>query len=76
MVLTNMIYWRFFPNTDAKSISTVAEYQQYFIEHLNQNILFIAITSPLIAYFIYKNFPRNLDVAKLPYCVNGRSESM
>ena len=75
IVLANIIYWQFFDTDGSDVASTVADYQQYFIEHLGLSILYVAISAPLISYFIYKNFPYSYDVDRLPYFANKKIES-
>jgi uncharacterized protein len=67
------IYDQFFSGVDHSVKITVAEYQQQFLEQWELNILFIALSAPYLAYFIYKNFPRNYDIQKLPYYANQLS---
>ncbi len=51
------------------SFISVSDYQNSIQPLLGQRILLIALTIPLIAYFIYKYFPQ--DDAILPYYDSG-----
>ena len=70
IVVARSVYGRFFSNTDSSKLETIAQFRQGFIDNLELNILFIALSAPFIGYFIYKNFPRNSDTKKLPYFYN------
>jgi uncharacterized protein len=69
------IYDQYFSGVDPSIKTTVAEYQQQFLDKWQLNILFIALSAPYLAYFIYKNFPRNYDIQRLPYFANQLSSS-
>ena len=69
IVISRRLYFQIFPATD-NTQPTVLEYQQYVREHFGIYALFLAISIPYLTYFIYKNFPRNRDIDKLPYFVN------
>jgi len=68
IVLSRRLYFQIFPDPD--TIHTVVEYQQHAREHMGIYALFLAISVPYLSYFIYKNFPRDRDIDKLPYFVN------
>jgi uncharacterized protein len=74
VVSIQLLYWQFLSNTDRSSSQTIIDFRQEFIDDLTLNILFIAISLPYLGYFIYKNFPRNYDIAKLPYFANQRQD--
>ena len=56
------------PNPPAQM--TIAEYQQHFSDRWELYILLLAISVPYLCYFIYKNYPRNFNLDKLPYFAN------
>ena len=66
----NSIYWKFFGNSDYKDSMSIEQFHQYFSDHLELNILYVALSAPYLIYFIYRNFPRNYSVTKLPYFAN------
>ena len=66
------IYAHFFADVDPSLHTTVAEYQQQFLEHWQWDLLYIALSAPYLCYFIYKNFPRGNDINRLPYFTNQR----
>jgi membrane protease YdiL (CAAX protease family) len=66
------IYDQYFSGVDPSGRTTVAEYQQQFLDKWELNILFIALSAPYLIYFIYKNFPHNYDIQRLPYFANQR----
>ena len=68
--LVRSINWYFFSNVDHSRATTITEFQQDFIDNLEWKILFIAVSVPYLCYFIYKNFPRNYDLKRLPYFAN------
>jgi uncharacterized protein len=70
IVLVRNLHYQYFSGVDPSVKITVAEYQQQFLDNWELNILFIALSVPYLAYFIYKNFPRNYDIQKLPYFAN------
>ena len=67
--ITKLIYWNFFSNIDS-SQTTIAKFHQDFIDNLEWEILFVALSAPYLCYFIYKNFPRHYELKKLPYFAN------
>lgn len=73
IVVTRVIYREFFSPVDHSVTITIADYQQQFIDSLELKILFIVLSAPYIFYFIYKNFPRNYDLARLPYFANQQT---
>ncbi len=70
MVTINMIYWQFFSNSDRLTNITISEFQQDFIDSLELKILFVVLSAPYLCYFIYKNFPHDSNIEKLPYVAN------
>ncbi|MEM7595480.1 MAG: CPBP family intramembrane glutamic endopeptidase [Cyanobacteria bacterium P01_A01_bin.83] len=70
IVIIKRLYNQIFSNTDTLAQTTVIEYQQHFTDNFELYMLFLAISIPYLSYFIYKNFPRNFSVEKLPYLVN------
>lgn len=70
MVMISLFYHQFIADFDHSVPMTIADYQQKFLNNLELNILFIALSAPYLIYFIYKNFPRNYDINKLPYFAN------
>lgn len=60
------IYY-FFSNSPAEreAFISVSNYQTSIQPLLGQQILLVALTAPLIVYFLYKNFPKNDAI--LPY---------
>ena len=72
IVMIRTIQHQFFSDIGSPRAMTIAEYQQEFINDLNLCILFIAISTPFLSYFIYKNFTRNYDIKRLPYFANKK----
>ena len=73
LVTINMIYWQFFSNSDRLTNTTIPEFQQSFIDSLELKILFVVLSAPYLCYFIYKNFPHNSNIEKLPYVANQKN---
>lgn len=67
-----LFHHQFLSDYDHSVPIKIAEYQQDFIDHLGSRVLFIALSAPYLIYFIYKNFPRNYDIDKLPYFTNQK----
>ena len=72
VVLIRRLYYQLVSNTDPSIQTTVAEFQQQFSDRFELYILFLAVSTPYLGYFIYKNFPRNYDIEKLPYFANQK----
>lgn len=70
IVVARSFYEQFYSSIDSSRLETIAQFQQGFIDHLELNILFVALSAPYLGYFIYKNFPRSSDIKKLPYFAN------
>ena len=70
IVVARSFYEQFYSSTDSPGLETIAQFQQGFIDHLELNLLFVALSAPYLGYFIYKNFPRSSDIKKLPYFYN------
>ena len=70
IVVVRRVHYQLFLDTDSSVKTTIAEYQQHFNDRLEIYILLLAISIPYLCYFIYKNYPRNYDIQKLPYFVN------
>ena len=68
--IVRSIHWYFFSNVDHSVATTIAEYRQDFLDNLDWQILFVAVSAPFLCYFIYKNFPRNYKIERLPYFAN------
>lgn len=68
--IAKLIDWYFFSNVDHSVAKTIAEFRQEFIGNLEWEILSVAISAPCLCYFIYKNFPNNYDIKRLPYFAN------
>ena len=66
------LYEQLFSNTDSSIQTTIAEFQQHFSDRWELYVLLVAISLPYLCYFIYKNFPRNYDIEKLPYFANQK----
>ena len=64
--LSNQLFF----DTDSTMETTVAVFQQKFLDNLEIYILLLTISVPYLIYFIYKNYPRNYKVDKLPYFIN------
>ena len=69
IVVIRRLYYQL-SNTDPATQTTIAEYQQHFSDRWQLYILLLAISTPYLCYFIYKNYPRNYKVDKLPYFAN------
>ncbi|MGL5942550.1 MAG: lysostaphin resistance A-like protein [Waterburya sp.] len=72
IVTVRNIYHQFYSGIEPDLKITVAEYQQQFLDNWKLDILFIALSTPYLCYFIYKNFPRNYDIKQLPYFTNQK----
>ena len=70
IVVGRRIYIHFFSDVDPSLHTTVAEYQQQFLEHWQWDLLYIALSATYLCFFIYKNFPRGNDIDRLPYFTN------
>ena len=70
IVIIRLFHYRFLSNVDHSNLITIDNYRQHFIDNLELRILLIALSAPYLLYFIYKNFPRNYDIHKLPYFTN------
>ena len=70
MIFMGLLYFSFFSNSEYSIHTTIAEYQQQFVDNAGSRILFIVFSAPFLGYFIYKNFPRSLDINNLPYFAN------
>lgn len=66
------IYDQFYSDIDPDLKITVIQYQQQFLDNWKLDILFIALSTPYLCYFIYKNFPRNYNIKQLPYFTNQK----
>lgn len=75
MACVTNIYDQYFSGVDSSVKITVTEYQQQFLDTWELSILFIALSAPYLTYFIYKNFPRNYDLQRLPYFANQLNSS-
>ena len=75
MVAINLIYWQFFSNSDRVAQITIAKFQQDFMDNIELNILFVALSAPYLGYFIYKNLPRNYNISQMPYFANQKTLS-
>ena len=64
--LSNQLFF----DTDSTMETTVAVFQQKFLDNLEIYILLLTVSVPYLIYFIYKNYPRNYKVDKLPYFIN------
>lgn len=73
MSIINIVYWNFFANADHSVTTTIAEFQQDFIDSVELKILFVALSAPYLGYFIYKNFPHNRNIDQLPYFTNQQT---
>jgi hypothetical protein len=67
------IYDQFFSGVDHSIKITAAVYQQQFLDKWELDILFIALSTSYLAYFIYKNLTRNYHIQRLPYFANQLS---
>ena len=72
IVTIQVVYWYFFDNVDRAKTVSLIEFRQEFIGHLHWYILFIALSLPYIGYYIYKNFPRQQSIERLPYFANEK----
>jgi membrane protease YdiL (CAAX protease family) len=72
IVVVRNIYYQFCSGVNPSIQTTVAEYQQQFLDNWKLDILFIALSTPYLCYFIYKNFPRNYNINQLPYFTNQK----
>ena len=70
IVFARSFYGEFYSSANSSVPETIAQFRQGFIDNLELNILFIALSAPYLGYFIYKNFPRSSDIKKLPYFAN------
>ena len=70
IVVSKRTYYHFFVNPTFPTQTTILELQQHIVDNLDTCAFFLAITVPYLTYFIYKNFPRDRDINKLPYFVN------
>lgn len=70
IVIIRKLYYQLVVNTDPSISTTVFEYQQNFWDNLELRIVFIAISTSYLSYFIYKNFPQKTNAEQLPYFVN------
>jgi uncharacterized protein len=70
IVLLRSLQNKYFTDTDASMPTTIIEYQQYFEKNLGTTMLILLASTSVLAYFIYKNFPRNYTIDKLPYFAN------
>ena len=75
MVFTRKLYYQFFSGVSLTEQISITEYQQQFLDNWQLSILFIALSAPYLCYFIYKNFPRNYDLNKLPYFANQQTSN-
>lgn len=72
IVVVRRMHYQLFSNADSSAQTTIAEFQQHISDRFEIYILFLAISTPYLCYFIYKNYPRNYDVQQLPYFANQR----
>ncbi len=70
IVIVRKLYSQIFSNTDPSIPTSIVEYQQNFLHNFELYILFLAISSSYLSYFIYKNFPQKTNIRQLPYFVN------
>lgn len=70
IVVIRRLFYQLFSTTDPSVKTTIIEYQQNFRNNWELHILLVAISTPYLIYFIYKNFPRNFTTTKLPYFIN------
>jgi uncharacterized protein len=70
IVIIKLFHYHFLSDLDRSIPITITEVQKHFIDNLESRIIFIALSAPYLIYFIYKNFPRNYNVDKLPYLIN------
>jgi len=72
IVTIQIIYWYFFGNQDRTHIISLVEFRQEFIDNLHWYILLVALSFPYLCYYIYRNFPRQHNLERLPYFANQR----
>lgn len=70
IILVRRIYYQLVSNTESSAQTTIAEFQQQVSDRMELHILLLAISTPYLCYFIYKNYPRHYNVDKLPYFAN------
>lgn len=70
IVTIKLFHYNFLADSDRSIPMTITEVQKHLIDNLESRIIFIALSAPYLIYFIYKNFPRNYNVDKLPYFAN------
>ena len=75
MVTSKLVHWYFFSEIDRGQTIGLVEFRQDFIDNLEWEILFVALSLPYLCYFIYQNFPRRYELKKLPYFVNQQKLS-
>jgi uncharacterized protein len=73
IVTVKLFYHQFLEASDRDLPVTIAELQKEFIDNLELVIMFIVLSTPYLIYFIYKNFPRNYNIDKLPYFINQKN---
>lgn len=73
MSVIGLFYYHFLAKSDNTNCINIANCQQNFIDNLGLVILFISLSAPYLIYFVYKNFPRNYNINKLPYFANKQS---
>jgi uncharacterized protein len=76
IVSIQLLHWQFLSNVDHSTPQTITNFQKEFIDSLELNILFLVLSAPCLGYFIYKNFPRNYDIERLPYFANQRQDKL
>lgn len=72
IVVARKIYEQFYSGVDPKLHFTVAQYQEKFLNNWQMHILFVALSTPYLCYFIYKNLYPNLNNQELPYLSNQK----
>lgn len=70
IVVIRKLFYQIFSTTDVSIKTTVVEYQQNFQDNFELYILLLAISTPYLVYFIYKNYPRKSTLGNLPYFAN------
>lgn len=75
IVVTRNIYEQFYSGVDPQLHFTVAQYQEKFLGNWKISILFVALSTPYLCYFIYKNLYPNLNNQELPYFNNQKKLS-
>lgn len=73
IVLSVNLYEQLVSNTESSAQTTIAEFQLQVSDRWELYILLLAISTPYLCYFIYKNYPRHYNVDKLPYFVNQKT---